>query len=83
MTTEPASPPATRTQALLRAAANLYGAERLARDLDVPARSLYRWIDGTRSTPPRVPGQVRQLLITRRQEIVVVVQQLRLVEGLS
>ncbi len=82
MTTMPADRSAT-TRSLLRAAAGMYGAERLAYDLDVEPRSLHRWIDGTRSVPTKVPGQVRQLLIARRQSIVVLIQQLRIVEGLT
>lgn len=74
---------ADKTRALLRAAGDMYGSEQLARDLDIEPRSFYRWVDGSRAIPARVPEQVRQLLIKRRQAIVVVIQQLRIVEGLA
>lgn len=49
----------------------------LARDLGVAVRTVQRWMDGSRAIPAGVPGELLELLKTRRQMIGCLAAELR------
>lgn len=74
------SEPPTVTAAALRAASDLIGVIPLADRLDVAQRTLYNWMQGKRTPPPAILGEVHTILVKHRQQVGTLIQAIRAIE---